>query len=166
MGVITPLGHCVEELFRAQVEGRSGVGRITAFNASRFPTQIAAEVKGFDLGRYVRHPERWANAGANSRFAAAAAQQALADSGLLEASAVDRTRCGVYLGTGEGTQDFEHLIPVVARSYQPDRHGLDSLTFTAGAFHDLHARREYEQELHTTPAHVAAYFDLQGPNYT
>ena len=40
MGAITPLGHSVEELFRAQVEGQSGVGPIFHFNARRFPTQF------------------------------------------------------------------------------------------------------------------------------
>src|SRR3954468_10638812 len=110
MGVITPLGHSVEEMFRAVVEGQSGVGPITAFNASRFPTRFAAQVKDFYLSRYVREPERWANCGANTRFALAAAQQALADSGLLDRTHGDRTRIGLYLGTGEGDQDFHHML--------------------------------------------------------
>src|SRR5437588_10750829 len=101
MGAITPLGNSVAELFQAQVEGRSGVGPITLFNARRFPTQFAAEVKDFELSQYVREPERWENSGANSRFAAAAAQQALADAELVENANVDRTRFGVYLGSGE-----------------------------------------------------------------
>ena len=73
MGAITPLGHNVEDLFRAQLEGRSGVGPIQAFDARRFPTTFAAQVKDFDLGRFVRNPQRWANSGVNSRFAAASA---------------------------------------------------------------------------------------------
>src|SRR5262245_8774844 len=102
MGAVTPLGHSVEALFRSQVEGRSGVGPITAFNATRFPTKFAAQVKDFDLAKFVRDPHRWENSGVNSRFAAGAAQQALADAGLVEGdSGVDRTRFGVYLGSGE-----------------------------------------------------------------
>ena len=66
MGAITPLGHSVDELFRALVAGRSGVGLITGFDASTFPTRIAAEVREFDLGRFVRDPERWADAWVNS----------------------------------------------------------------------------------------------------
>jgi 3-oxoacyl-[acyl-carrier-protein] synthase II len=84
MGAITPLGNSVEELYQSQVEGRSGVGPITLFDASRFPTQFAAQTKDFELGNYVQDPERWENSGANSRFAAAAAQQALSDAELLE----------------------------------------------------------------------------------
>src|SRR5438874_1352677 len=91
MGVVTPLGNDVESLFTANLEGRSGVGPITLFNASRFPTQFAAQVRDFDLSKYVQDGERWANCGANSRFAAGAAHQALSDAGLIDDSKVDRT---------------------------------------------------------------------------
>jgi 3-oxoacyl-[acyl-carrier-protein] synthase II len=165
MGVITPLGNSVAELFQAQIEGRSGIGPITLFNASRFPTRFAGEVKDFDLGRYVREPERWADSGANSRFAIGAAQQALADADLLENSRVDRTRFGVYLGSGEGIQDFHHLVSLVAQSYQPERRAVDAAVFTREGLRSFHPRREFEQEPHTAPAHLAAYYDLQGPNY-
>ena len=51
MGAITPLGHSVQDLYRSQLEGRSGVGPITHFNAGGFPTTFAAQVKDFDLER-------------------------------------------------------------------------------------------------------------------
>jgi len=165
MGAITPLGHSVEDLFQAQVEGRSGVGPIQAFDARRFPTTFAAQVKDFDLGRFVRDPQRWANSGVNSRFAAAAAQQALADADLLDNPKVDRTRIGVYLGSGEGIQDFHHLVSLVAQSYQAKTGRIDAPAFTSAGLRHFHPGREYEQELHTTPGHLAAYFDLEGPNY-
>jgi 3-oxoacyl-[acyl-carrier-protein] synthase II len=165
MGAITPLGHNVEELFRAQLEGRSGVGPITAFDARRFPTQFAAQVKDFDLGRFVRDPSRWDNAGVNSQFAAAAAQQALSDAGILDDPKVDRSRVGVYLGSGEGIQDFHHLVSLVAQTSQPKIGKVDAGAFTAGGLQAFHPGREYEQEPHTTPGHLAAYFGLDGPNY-
>src|SRR6516225_9194789 len=102
MGVITPLGHSVDQLYQSQLEGKSGVDTVKVFNARRFPTQFASQVKNFDLGKHVKDPERWRNSGANSQFAAAAAQQALADADLIDNSKVDRTRIGVYLGSGEG----------------------------------------------------------------
>jgi 3-oxoacyl-[acyl-carrier-protein] synthase II len=165
MGAITPLGHSVEELYQSQLEGRSGVGPITLFNAARFPTKFAAQVKDFDLGRHVRGAERWANSGSNSRFAAAAAQQALADAGLLDNPKVDRTRLGVYLGAGEGIQDFHNLVALIAQHYSPQRRAVDHVAFARGGLRDFHAGREAEQELHTTTGHLAAHFDLQGPNY-
>src|SRR4051812_2760958 len=116
MGAITPLGHNVADLYRNQLEGKSGVGPITLFNATRFPTNFASQVKDFDLGKYIKNPERWKDSGANSRFAAAAAQQALTDAGLLPGEGkTDRTRFGVYLGSGEGIQDFHHLVALIAR---------------------------------------------------
>jgi 3-oxoacyl-[acyl-carrier-protein] synthase II len=164
MGVIAPLGDTVEELFRSQVEGRSGVGPITRFDASTFTTTFAAEVQGFDLSRYVRSPQRWADAGAASQFAAAAARLALEDAGLLDPSG-DRTRFGVYLGTGEGTQDFHTLLGMVACSYQPDSRSLDAVRMASIGLREYHQGREYEQELHTPPAHLADHFVLEGPNY-
>jgi len=110
LGAITPLSHSVAELYQSQLEGRSGVGPIHWFDARAFPTKFAAQVKNFDLGRFVKDPERWINSGPNSQFAAAAAQQALADAELLDHSPVDRTRIGVYLGAGEGIQDFHNMI--------------------------------------------------------
>jgi 3-oxoacyl-[acyl-carrier-protein] synthase II len=165
MGAITPVGHNVDDLYRAQLEGQSGIGPITLFDASRFPTKFAAQVKDFDLAQHIKDPERWADSGANSRFAAAAAQQALADAGLLEDARVDRTRFGVYLGAGEGIQDFHHLVSLIAQSYQPERRAVDAVRFAAGGLRHFHPGREFEQELHTTPGHLAAHFGLEGPNY-
>jgi 3-oxoacyl-[acyl-carrier-protein] synthase II len=165
MGAVTPTGHSVNDLFRDQLEGRSGIGPVTLFDARHFPTKFAAQVKNFDLARHVKDPSRWANSGANSRFAAAAAQQALADADLLDNRAVDRTRCGVYLGSGEGIQDFHNLVSLVAKSYHPETREVDSVLFARGGLKEFHPRREFEQEPHTTPAHLASYFDLEGPNY-
>src|SRR2546421_9353475 len=99
MGAITPLGNSVEELFQAQVEGRSGVGPIAHFNARAFPTRFAAQVKNFHLSDYVPDPGRWRHSGVNCHFAVAAAQQALTDAGLRDDSRIDRTRFGVYVGS-------------------------------------------------------------------
>jgi 3-oxoacyl-[acyl-carrier-protein] synthase II len=166
MGVITPLGDRVDALFAAQLEGTSGVGPITRFEAAAFPTTFAAEVRDFDLARYVADPGPWADAGAASRFAAAAARLALEDAGLLEDRRVDRGRFGVYLGTGEGTQDFQTLMGLAARTFRPPTRDLDAVAFSRLGLRQYHAGREYEQELHTPTAHLAEHFGLEGPNYS
>ena len=97
MGAVTPLGHGVKETMDGQLAGRSGVGPIRHFNASRFPTHFAAQVPDFDLKKHIPDPGRWTYAGLNSQFAAVAAQQALVDAGLLGDGKVDRTRFGVDL---------------------------------------------------------------------
>src|SRR5438874_394838 len=85
MGAITPLGHSVNDMIEAQLAGRSGVGPISHFNAGRFPTTFASEVKDYDLARFVPDAGAWSrNCGLNSRFAGGAAQQALKDAGLLD----------------------------------------------------------------------------------
>src|SRR5262245_24443262 len=166
MGAITPVAHNVADLYKAQIEGRNGVGRISHFNASRFPTDFAAQVKDFELERFVPDCKRWDNSGVNSRFAAAAAQEALGDAGLLDNDKADPTRMGVYLGSGEGIQDFHHLMSILARTYDASRRpGVDTVAFARAAIHEFHAGREAEQELHTTSAHLAEQFNLQGPNF-
>jgi len=164
MGVVTPLGDSVAALFRSQVEGRSGVGPITRFPADTFPTRIAAEVRDFDLARYVTDPRRWADSWLNSQFAAAAAQLALKDAGLLRDERVDRRRFGVYLGIGEGRQDLDALLGAIARGYRPECGDIDGVPFAASALEHMSAGREFQQELHTAPAHLADYFHLEGPN--
>jgi 3-oxoacyl-[acyl-carrier-protein] synthase II len=163
LGAITPLGHNVQDLFQAQLEGRSGVSHTEHFDASRFPTKFAAQVKNFDLKKFVRE-DRWLNSGVNTRFALAAAKQALEDAGLLDNERVDRTRAGVYLGSGEGIQDFYNLVSVIGRSLDESLR-VSVSKFTAWGLNEFHPGREYEQELHTTTGHVAEYFNLQGPNY-
>jgi 3-oxoacyl-[acyl-carrier-protein] synthase II len=165
MGAITPLGHSAGAMFEAQLQGQSGVAYTRLFNASRFPTKFAAEVKDFDLADHVPDPKRWADSGANSRFAVAAARQALADADLLDGAGVDRTRLGVYLGCGEGIQDFHHLVSLIALHYVPEKRRVDAVAFARGGLRDFHAGREFEQELHTAPGHLAEYFGLEGPNF-
>lgn len=100
MGALTPLGLNVEETWKGLVEGRSGVTRITQFDASSFPVQINGEVKGFDPGRYMdeRESKRMSRF---SQLAVAAAKMAVEAASL----AVDESNAedvGVVLGTGIG----------------------------------------------------------------
>jgi 3-oxoacyl-[acyl-carrier-protein] synthase II len=165
MGAVTPLGHSVESLYAAACAGKNGVARITNFDAHGFPTTFAAEVKDYDLRRFLPDAERWENSGVNTRFALGAAKQALEDSGLLDTAGVDRTRCGVYLGCGEGIHDFPHLVTTIARSYQSERRSMDAEAFFRHGMQLFNGPREKELEMHTTPAHLAETFDLEGPNY-
>src|SRR5262245_26928987 len=165
MGVITPQGDSVEELFRAQLAGESGVRPITHFDASTFPTRFAAEVKNFDLGRYVRQPELWAHASSASRFAAAATRLALEDAGLL-GNGVDRGRFGVYLGTGEATQEVQLHLGLLGQAYRPETQSVDVVEICRLGSRHYTADGQHEHELHMASARLAEYFDLEGPNYS
>ncbi len=100
MGCISPLGNDVDSLWGNILAGKSGVGMITHYDTSQFKTKIAAQVNDFDavelFGKVeARRMDRF------SQFAVAAAQQALADSGLnVDDNLSDRT--GVVIGTGIG----------------------------------------------------------------
>src|SRR3954471_23904003 len=142
MGAITPLGHNVGALFKAACEGQSGVRPIRQFDASKFPTSLAAEVLDFNLADHIREAERFTDCGVNTRFALGAARQALADSGLLDDTHTNRDRFGIYLGSGEGIHDFPNLISAIALSYRPESRKLDAGVFYDCAMKYFHLRRE------------------------
>lgn len=100
LGAVTPVGLNAPATWEALCAGRSGVGRITQFDASALPVQIAAEVKGFDPTRYVDartagRLERF------TQFSLAVAADALADAGLTVDEA-EADRFGVVMNTGGG----------------------------------------------------------------
>jgi 3-oxoacyl-[acyl-carrier-protein] synthase II len=78
---------------------------------------------------------------------------------------VDRTRFGAYFGSGEGIQDFHNLLSLIGQNYDRATRRVDTPAFMRGGLARFHPGRESEQELHTTSAHVAAEFALDGPNY-
>ena len=103
LGAITPLGLTVKETWEGLVAGKSGVGPVTQFDASSFPTHIAGEVKGFDPRQYINFKEARRMARC-SQLAIAAAQEALADAGLALPFA-DEERVGVLIGSTVGGLD-------------------------------------------------------------
>lgn len=100
LGCVSPLGLNLTETWAALLDGKSGAGPITRFDASQHKTRFAAEVKGFDPvalfgAREARKMDRFA------QFAIAAAQEALGQSGL-QINEANRDRVGVVIGTGIG----------------------------------------------------------------
>ncbi|MNM63517.1 3-oxoacyl-[acyl-carrier-protein] synthase 2 [compost metagenome] len=112
MGVVTALGHDLDTLWNNLIQGKSGVSRVEAFDVSDYPTQIAASVKDFNPEDYVdrkeaRKMDRFV------QFAAAAAVNAMKDSGLNIAEQADPERVGVMIGSGIGglgTWEDQHNI--------------------------------------------------------
>jgi len=144
MGMVTPVGRDLESTWSSLQEGRSGVGPISLFNASSFPTKIAAEVCGFDLADYVSDANRWREYCRNTQFAIAAARMAVDHSGLESAKDLDHSRFGVYLGSGEGQQDFPRFVKLVHASSRDGR--VDTSCFTRQGLKELHPIHEAEQE--------------------
>jgi 3-oxoacyl-[acyl-carrier-protein] synthase II len=160
MGCITPLGDGVEPMWENLKQGKSGVARTTIFDASNFPTRIAAEVRNWDVTAIGQDPRRWKYSGRHSRFAAGAAHQAITSSQVRET--VDPTRFGVYLGSGEGQQDFHSFTRIMTDSLRQD--GLDVANFTKLGMESLHPMSELEQEPNMAARIIAGMFNAQGPN--
>jgi 3-oxoacyl-[acyl-carrier-protein] synthase II len=161
--MVTPVGRDLESSWSALLAGKSGVGPISLFDARTFPTRIAAEVKDFNLDDYIDQGTRWTEFSRNTRFALAAGKMAMDDSGLdASAEGFDPTRFGVYLGAGEGQQDFSRFVKLI---YKTSRDGkVQTEEFTRHGIHDLHRVHEGEQEPGTPAAHLASVFGAQGPN--
>ncbi len=163
MGMVTPVGSDLDATWSSLLAGRSGVGPIGLFDARTFPTRIAAEVHEFRLDDYLPDASRWAEHSRNTKFALAAGAMAMKDSGLAEARpALNRRRFGVYLGSGEGQQDFPRFVRLVQQSAHEGR--VNTETFTRMGLKELHPIREAEQEPGTPSAHLASVFGAQGPN--
>jgi len=100
LGAVTPLGNTVEEHWESVKACKNGIGPITHFDASQHPTQIAAEVKGFDPTQYVDSKTARRMDGF-VQFATAAAVMAHRDSGL-EVTEEIAPRVGILIGSGIG----------------------------------------------------------------
>ena len=162
LGMINPMGNDVDTVWAGLREGKSGVAETTIFDASKFPTRISAEIKDWDLLEHVSDPEIWRNRGRHTKFAAGAAMQAMGQSGVLDAIQ-DPTRFGVYLGSGEGNQDFWSFARMMVGALD-DEGQLDLAKFTEIGMETLNPVSELEQEPNMPVGHLAAMFNAQGPN--
>ncbi len=110
LGAISPIGNTVELAWGNLVAGKSGIGRITKFDASTFSAQIAGEVRDFDIGTYIpvkeaRHMDTFIH------YGVAASMQAVRDSGLVDAGLAPE-RVGVLVGSGIGG------LPMIEQTHQ------------------------------------------------
>lgn len=103
LGAITPLGNNVQDYWTNLINGVSGADTITRFDASKFKTRFACEVKGFNLDDYFDKKEA-RKLDAFSHYGIAASVQAVADSGI-DAEGIDKNEIGVVWGSGIGGLD-------------------------------------------------------------
>jgi len=107
LGAVSPLGHDVKSTWSNLLAGESGIAEIQQFDASAFPTRIAAEIKGFNpnpllLTKHNRFASRF------TQFALDAALQAVQDAGI-QSNKVNAERFGIVTGSGMMTAEFEYL---------------------------------------------------------
>jgi 3-oxoacyl-[acyl-carrier-protein] synthase II len=148
MGMIAPVGNTVEQCWSNLIAGKTGISRITRFDASPFNSQVAGEVKDFNVEDYLsakeaRHMDTFIH------YGIAAAIQAIRDSGL-DFSKEDLDRIGVVIGSGIGglpmiETNHHEFINRGARRISP--------FFVPGSI------------INMISGHVSILYGLRGPNY-
>lgn len=149
LGAITPLGNSAPETWESLVAGKSGAGPITLFDASKFKTQFACEVKGFDPLQHfdrkeVRKLDRYA------QLAQVAAVESVKDSGL-DLDQLDKNRVGVIVSAGiGGLTTFESEV----RDYNPENGPRFNPFFIPKMISDIAAGQ------------ISIKYGFHGPNYS
>lgn len=119
LGNINPLGNDINIFWKNAIKGKSSAGIITRFDASKFRTQFACEIKNFEPQKYLDHNEI-KRSDLFTQYALYSASQALEDSGL-DISALDPFEIGVIWGVGQGGMEtFENEVKnYVTGNYTP-----------------------------------------------
>lgn len=149
MGTVSPLGLNLGDTWSALLAGKSGVGRITRFDASQYDTKIAAEVNGFDPVNYMdkktsQRMDRF------TQYAIAATDMAIKDAGL-NLDSIDRDRVGVIIGSGIGGMETYHRQQQTL--YETGGPHRISPFFVPMMIADIAA------------GYIAMKYQLKGPNY-
>lgn len=150
LGAITPIGNTVPELWDSVVNGVSGAGPITHFDASKFKTQFACEVKNFKVEDYIE-PKEARKMDLYSQYSVAAAKQAIDDSGM-DLNKENLDRIGVIYGVGIGgikTFEDEMSYYVKTKENGPKFNPF----FIPKMISDL------------SVGHISIMFGLRGPNF-
>ncbi len=163
MGTVNPLGHDVESTWSALRACRSGIRPTELFDARTFPSTFSAQVAGYDLAADLTDVGKHAHAGRHCRFALGAAAQAWRQAGLEGFDGLDRGRLGVYLGSGEGSLDFDNFTNTVVDAWRDG--SVDTARWAELAFQRMQLWREVEQESNMVLAHLAAEFGCRGPAF-
>jgi len=162
MGLVTPVGASVEQFWNSLTTGKSGVGKTTLFDASNFPTKISAQVNDWSIASEGEDVATWETRSRHTTFAAGAAKQAVRDAGLLDKNGLDPERFGVYLGAGEGQQDFLRFARMMTAASAGGEFSLK--TFVEMGLKELDPVAELEQEPNMPAGYLAGMFNAQGPH--
>jgi 3-oxoacyl-[acyl-carrier-protein] synthase II len=149
MGVVAPNGIGIENFWDSLVNGRSAVRSITHFDASSYPSQIAAEVPDFDPIHYM-DPKTAKRLGRFAQFALAAAEMAVEDSEI-DLGREDPYRVGVFIGTAIGGGDISE-----------NQHSI----FMEKGLKRISPYAAISISTHSASGIIGCEFNLKGPNTT
>ena len=161
VGCVTPLGSDLETIWQGLTEGRSGVGRLSLFDASGFPSRIAAEVRNWNIAKFGLDAHTWQHCPRQTQFAIAAAKTAVETSGFAD-TAFAPLQFGVYLGCGELFGDFDRTTDLICDTLADDEIERDE--FASRGLRIFQPEDGPELEPAMAAVHIAGMFDAQGPN--
>ncbi|MBI4115006.1 MAG: beta-ketoacyl-[acyl-carrier-protein] synthase II [Candidatus Omnitrophica bacterium] len=161
MGIVSPLGLSREENWANLIRGKSGIGKITLFDASEFPVQIAGEVRDFDFDFWVTQDEDLKKAGRSSFFALQAAQEAIEDARLRKESE-DPERLGLYFAAGDWGINFDGFVATLSSSWGGNGKIVDPGKYISRSSDFLEGRGELEIQPFMTVKHLAKRFGIEG----
>jgi 3-oxoacyl-[acyl-carrier-protein] synthase II len=166
LGVVAPNGLGREAFWDACTKGQSGIGPITAFDASTFPIKIAGEVKNFDVTRWL--PDHCKKAlklmGRATRFGIGATGMALQDAGI-DMRNEDTEKVGVVMGTGLVPIDMSEIMPML-RTVMDDEGEFDLTKLDPANGSPLFPLWLLKYLPNMVSAHISMAFNAQGPNST
>ena len=149
MGALTAIGNSLQDYWRGLLAGRSGAAPITRFDAQRFKTRFACEIKGYD-GEDIFGPKEARKMDAYTQYALVVADEAVRDAGL-NLDRLDQDRAGVIWGSGiGGLQTFQEEV---AKYAQGDGRPRFSPFFVPKMIADIAA------------GHLSIRFGFRGPNF-
>src|SRR5678815_5721282 len=141
LGWVTPMGHSIDAVWKRLLNGESGIAKTTIFDAGTFPTTFSAEVKDYELKSHVPDTSKHNAVGRNTSFALGACAQAWKMAGL-DRDKLDLDRVGMYLGSGEGSLDFEAYTTAALTSWKQDANDIDHVKWAEIALERMNAIRE------------------------
>ena len=150
IGALTPIGNNLKEYWNSLVDGISGSGPITHFDASKFKTQFACEVKGFDAKEFI-HPKEARKLDKFSQYALVVADEAIKDSNI-DIESIDPDRAGVIWGSGIGGMEtfFNESVSFANGNGSPRFNPF----FIPKLISDIPA------------GHISIKYNFRGPNFT
>jgi len=149
LGAVTPIGNTVDETWASVRAGKCGVAPITLFDATNFAVKIAAEVKDFDVTKWVDRKESRKMA-RFTQFVAAAAAQAIADAGYTKET-ISSEKAGILIGNGIG--GFEILEAGMKKYFEAGNARIPPLTIPMMITNE-------------GAGNVSMMYGIQGPSWT
>jgi 3-oxoacyl-[acyl-carrier-protein] synthase II len=162
LGVVSPAGCRVGPFWESLTSGISAVSEIRRFDASSYPTRIAAEIPDFRLEDHADLPPEWKDLGRIGEYAGAAASLALEDSGLLRNGA-DRGRIGVLVAAGMGTYGHREVFEPCSAARSNAGDSFDWNAFASRLASVAQKRSAERRTPGSIPAALAHRHGLRGP---